>query len=203
MLFRLNTPHSTSSCDVGVGQREANMGSNKGWVGATCCFLLFTVVFLSQKMDVFSVTVTETGFRGEPGMLLFLLPGIVASGLSARGRLRYPFLGALMAMPLCLIILHFWRTPMNAIGLCDERRVLKFDGRVGVFVRLRLVPAVFSLKIKTPKAQGAPLVRMLSMRCRFIETGSLWHRLRNRCNRRCVFRPKRSAEPSQPAYPRF
>lgn len=112
MLFRLNTPHSTSSCDVGVGQREANMGSNKGCVGATCCFLLFTVVFLSQKMDVFSAT--ETGFRGEPGMLLFLLPGIVASGLSARGRLRYPFLGALMAMPLCLIILHFWRTPMNA-----------------------------------------------------------------------------------------
>lgn len=47
-------------------------------------------------------------------MLLFLLPGIVSSGLSARGRLRYTFLGALMAMPLCLIILHFWRAPMNA-----------------------------------------------------------------------------------------
>ncbi|MGL9736284.1 MAG: inner membrane protein YbjM [Symbiopectobacterium sp.] len=30
-------------------------------------------------MDVFSVT--ETGFRREPGMLLFLLPGIVASCL--------------------------------------------------------------------------------------------------------------------------
>ncbi|MBG6247756.1 MULTISPECIES: inner membrane protein YbjM [Symbiopectobacterium] len=88
------------------------MGSNKGGGCNLLFFLLFTVVFLSQKMDVFSTT--ETGFRGEPGMMLFLLPGIVASGLSARGRLRYPFLGELMAMPLCLIILHFWRTPMNA-----------------------------------------------------------------------------------------
>ena len=112
MLFRLNTPSSGPLVGVEARQREANMGSNKGWVGSTCCFLLFTVVFLSQKMDVF--TASETGFRGEPGMLLFLLPGVIASGLSARGRLRYPFIGALTAMPLCLIILHFWRTPMNA-----------------------------------------------------------------------------------------
>lgn len=88
------------------------MGSNKGWVGAACCFLLFTVVFLSQKMDV--VAIAQQGFRGDPGMLLFLLPGIIASGLSARGRLRYPFIGALTAMPLCLVILHLWRTPLNS-----------------------------------------------------------------------------------------
>lgn len=95
------------------GREEGqNMGSNKGWVGAACCFLLFTVVFLSQKMD--TLTVTEEGFRGEPGMLLFLLPGLIAGGLSARGRLRYPFIGALAAMPLCLLILHLWRTPLNS-----------------------------------------------------------------------------------------
>ncbi|MCL2895408.1 inner membrane protein YbjM [Brenneria tiliae] len=82
------------------------MASDKGWVGATCCFLLFTVVFLSQKMNVSDVD----GLHGDPGMLLFLLPGVVASFLSARGRLLYPLIGSLLAMPVCLLVLHFWRT---------------------------------------------------------------------------------------------
>lgn len=88
------------------------MGSNKSWVGGACCFLLFNVVFLSQKMDVLEAS--GDGFRGDPGMLLFLLPGVIASGLSTRGRLLYPFIGALAAMPICLIILHLWRTPLGS-----------------------------------------------------------------------------------------
>ncbi|MBJ7220481.1 MULTISPECIES: inner membrane protein YbjM [unclassified Brenneria] len=89
------------------------MASDKGWVGATCCFLLFTVVFLSQKMNVSDV-VAGDGLRGDFGMLLFLLPGVVASCLSANGRLLYPLIGALVAMPVCLLVLHFWRTPHHS-----------------------------------------------------------------------------------------
>ncbi len=89
------------------------MARNKGWVGATCCFLLFTVVFLSQKIEVSEVAVSD-GLRGSPGMLLFLLPGMVACFLSARGRLLYPLFGALAAMPVCLLVLHLWNTPMRS-----------------------------------------------------------------------------------------
>ncbi|RLM27291.1 hypothetical protein BIY29_03470 [Brenneria alni] len=89
------------------------MASDKGWGGATCCFLLFTVVFLSQKMNA-SDTVAGNGLHGDPGMLFFLLPGMIASFLSARGRLLYPLIGSLTAMPLCLFILHFWRSPPHS-----------------------------------------------------------------------------------------
>ncbi|MCG8708973.1 inner membrane protein YbjM [Brenneria sp. 4F2] len=86
------------------------MASDKGWVGSTCCFLLFTVLFLSQKINVSDV-VTDNSGRGDPGMLLYLLPGVAASCLSARGRLLYPLIGSLIAMPVCLLILYMGRTP--------------------------------------------------------------------------------------------
>ncbi|PWC18673.1 hypothetical protein DDT52_13675 [Brenneria roseae subsp. roseae] len=89
------------------------MTNDKGWVGAACCFLLFIVVFLSQKMDVSDVAAGEN-LLGGPGMLLFLLPGAIASCLSAQGRLIYPLVGALAAMPLCLVVLHLWRTPLDS-----------------------------------------------------------------------------------------
>ncbi|MEH0834963.1 inner membrane protein YbjM [Pectobacterium cacticida] len=83
------------------------------WVGAACCFLLFIAVFLSQKITVSDVE-TNIELRGSPEMLLFLLPGVVACCLSARGRLIYPLFGALTAMPVCLLILHFWTSPMRS-----------------------------------------------------------------------------------------
>lgn len=89
------------------------MTSNKGWIGATCCFILFVVVFLSQKVSVFDA-VDEDKLNGDPGMLLFLLPGVAASCLSARGRLFYPLIGALAAMPVCLILLQAARTPHHS-----------------------------------------------------------------------------------------
>ncbi|MEI7362046.1 inner membrane protein YbjM [Pectobacterium parmentieri] len=89
------------------------MTRNKGWISAICCFLLFTIVFLSQKIDVSDVAVND-GLRGSPGMLLFLLPGMVACLLSARGRLLYPLFGAPAAIPVCLLVLHLWNTPMRS-----------------------------------------------------------------------------------------
>ncbi|MEI7063923.1 inner membrane protein YbjM [Dickeya chrysanthemi] len=84
------------------------MTGNRGWLGVVSCFVLFTLVFLSQKMRIVGTSL-EDGFHGDPGMLLFLLPGMVSSYLSRNRRLRYPLLGAAAAMPLCLLVLQIWR----------------------------------------------------------------------------------------------
>ncbi|MGL5386957.1 MAG: inner membrane protein YbjM [Serratia sp. (in: enterobacteria)] len=79
------------------------------WVGIFSCFLLFSLVFLVQKSG--TVGVTESEHHGETGLLLFILPGFIASYLSSKQRILCPLLGALCAVPLCLIIRHFWLTP--------------------------------------------------------------------------------------------
>ncbi|AIR68222.1 inner membrane protein YbjM [Dickeya fangzhongdai] len=85
-------------------------GNNRGWLGVVSCFVLFTLVFLSQKMRIVGTSL-EDGFRGDPGMLLFLLPGMVSSYLSRNRRLHYPLMGALVAMPICLLVLQLWQFP--------------------------------------------------------------------------------------------
>ncbi|WP_035342342.1 MULTISPECIES: inner membrane protein YbjM [Dickeya] len=84
------------------------MAGSRGWLGIVSCFVLFMLVFLSQKMRIVSASLDE-GFRGDPGMLLFLLPGMVSSYLSRNRRLRYPLAGALVAMPVCLLMLSLWQ----------------------------------------------------------------------------------------------
>ncbi|KAA9001054.1 hypothetical protein FJU30_07290 [Affinibrenneria salicis] len=86
------------------------MAHSKSWVGSLCSFLLFIVVFLSQKMEV--TRAAGNDIQGQPGMLLFLLPGVLASFLSVNGRIIYPLTGALFAAPFCLLIMHFWQMPM-------------------------------------------------------------------------------------------
>ncbi|MFP1728356.1 inner membrane protein YbjM [Lonsdalea quercina] len=81
------------------------MANNKGWIGIISCLVLFTLVFLSQKMMSFKVT-TVQGSNGEPGMLLFLLPGIISSYLTGCDRMRYTLIGSLIAVPLCLWLLR-------------------------------------------------------------------------------------------------
>ncbi|MEH1239984.1 inner membrane protein YbjM [Serratia marcescens] len=71
------------------------MTSYRYWLGILSCFLLFSLVFLGQ----------------QTGLLLFVVPGAIASYLSSRKRLLCPLLGALYALPLCLLIRHFWLTP--------------------------------------------------------------------------------------------
>ncbi|AUH01181.1 hypothetical protein CWC46_15990 [Prodigiosinella confusarubida] len=82
------------------------MAGNRGWVGVVSCFILFTLIFLSQKMVVSSVA--GEALHGDPGMLLFLLPGVVSSCLAGGRRLRYTFIGSLIASLICLLILHLW-----------------------------------------------------------------------------------------------
>lgn len=74
------------------------------WVGAISCFLLFIVVCLSLAFNV------KGAFRasGHPelGLLFFILPGVAASFLSRGGEVIKPLLGAMLAAPLCLVLMR-------------------------------------------------------------------------------------------------
>src|SRR6185437_6711545 len=85
------------------------MASERYWWGILSCFLLFSLVYLGQQSGVFGSTDHE--HRGETGLLLFVIPGMIASYLSSKKRILCPLLGALYALPLCLTIRHFWLTP--------------------------------------------------------------------------------------------
>ncbi len=92
------------------------MTNNRGWVGVVGCFVLFILVFLSQKMTLSRVAIND-GFRGEPGMLLFLLPGLVSCYLSGCRRLKYTLLGALAASLICLLLLQVrWSEPVSFLA---------------------------------------------------------------------------------------
>ncbi|VVA47039.1 inner membrane protein YbjM [Serratia ficaria] len=88
------------------------MAGYRYWLGISSCFLLFSLVFLGQQSGMFGSTDHE--HHGDPGLLLFVIPGAIASYLSSRKRLLCPLLGALYALPLCLVIRHFWLTPSSS-----------------------------------------------------------------------------------------
>ena len=80
------------------------MNNKRNWAGVVSCFLLFTVVCMSLAFNV------KGAFRasGHPelGLLFFLLPGAVASFLSRNGEVVKPLLGAMLAAPLCLLMMR-------------------------------------------------------------------------------------------------
>ena len=80
------------------------MNFKRNWVGVISCFLLFTVVCMSLAFNV------KGAFRasGHPelGLLFFILPGVVASFLSRKGEVVMPLLGAILAAPLCLLLMR-------------------------------------------------------------------------------------------------
>lgn len=51
------------------------MASERYWWGILSCFLLFSLVYLGQQSGVFGSTDHE--HRGETGLLLFVIPGVV------------------------------------------------------------------------------------------------------------------------------
>ena len=80
------------------------MNIKRNWAGVVSCFLLFTTVCLSLAFHV------KGAFRasGHPelGLLFFTLPGAAASFLSRGGEVVKPLLGAMLAAPLCLLLLR-------------------------------------------------------------------------------------------------
>lgn len=86
--------------------QEDYLRSERGWTGVICCFLLFIVVFFSLLLHM------KGAFRssGNPelGLLFFLIPGAVASFISPRRRLLRPLVGAIMAAPMCLVLMRLF-----------------------------------------------------------------------------------------------
>lgn len=82
------------------------MRSERGWAGVICCFILFIVVctFLLLQM--------KGAFRasGHPelGLLFFVIPGAVASFMTSRQRVLLPLVGAILAAPVCLVMMRVW-----------------------------------------------------------------------------------------------
>lgn len=74
------------------------------WVGIICCCVLFTAVFIGVRWNM------RGAFRaaGNPelGLLVFLIPGAIASFFSREERVVEPLIGVMIALPLCLVFLH-------------------------------------------------------------------------------------------------
>ena len=84
----------------------------RNWAGVISCFLLFTVVCMSLAFNV------KGAFRasGHPelGLLFFTLPGAAASFLSRKGEVVKPLLGAMLAAPLCLLLMRLLFVPVRS-----------------------------------------------------------------------------------------
>lgn len=89
------------------------MNIKRNWAGVVSCFLLFTVVCMSLAFNV------KGAFRasGHPelGLLFFILPGAAASFLSRKGEVIKPLLGAMMAAPLCLLMMRLMYVPTRSL----------------------------------------------------------------------------------------
>lgn len=82
------------------------MKSERAWVGITCGFFLFIVVCLLLLLHMKGVF-RATG-NPEVGLLYFLLPGAAASCLSPGRRVIQPLVGAILATPVCLLIMRIF-----------------------------------------------------------------------------------------------
>ncbi|EPK4274734.1 inner membrane protein YbjM [Enterobacter mori] len=89
------------------------MNIKRNWAGVVSCFLLFTVVCMSLAFNV------KGAFRasGHPelGLLFFILPGAAASFLSRKGEVIKPLLGAMLAAPLCLLMMRLMYVPTRSL----------------------------------------------------------------------------------------
>ncbi|WP_435929673.1 inner membrane protein YbjM [Dryocola sp. BD613] len=82
------------------------------WLGIICCFVLFILVFLSLHLCAPGRFITASHM--ELGCLFFVLPGAIASLLVKDGKVMGPLTGALLALPLCLVLAHTILTPVRS-----------------------------------------------------------------------------------------
>ena len=82
------------------------MRSERGWAGVICCFVLFIAVCLYLLMNVGGAF--RASGNPELGLLFFAIPGAVASFFSARQRVFLPLIGAILATPVCLVVMRVW-----------------------------------------------------------------------------------------------
>ncbi|HFZ8995182.1 TPA: inner membrane protein YbjM [Citrobacter freundii] len=88
------------------------MNHKHGWASVICCFVLFIVVWLSLTFHLRGAFRT-CGYP-EIGLLFFTLPGAVASFFSHRGEIIKPLIGAMLAAPLCLVVMRYVFIPTRS-----------------------------------------------------------------------------------------
>jgi Putative inner membrane protein of Enterobacteriaceae. len=84
----------------------------RNWAGVACCFLLFTVVclVLANVKGAF-----RSSGHPELGLLFFILPGIVASFLTRGEAVFKSLIGAVLAAPLCLVVMRWVFVPSRSL----------------------------------------------------------------------------------------
>lgn len=80
------------------------MNIKRNWFGVACCFLLFTAVCVCLTFKVRGAFISA-GYPGL-GLLFFILPGIAASFFSRGGEVIRPLMGAMLAAPVCLVVMR-------------------------------------------------------------------------------------------------
>lgn len=76
------------------------------WTGVAISFVLYSIVFMALRYDMF----TEGGavMQARPGLLMLILPGAAAALTSKETPLTVTLLAAVSATLFCLFILNFY-----------------------------------------------------------------------------------------------
>lgn len=99
-----------SICSHWLGDR---LNIKRNWFGVACCFLLFTAVCVCLTFKVRGAFISA-GYPGL-GLLFFTLPGIAASFFSRGGEVIRPLMGAILAAPVCLVVMRLVFIPSRTI----------------------------------------------------------------------------------------
>jgi len=99
-----------SICPHWQGDR---LNIKRNWFGVACCFLLFTAVCVCLTFRVKGAFMSA-GYPGL-GLLFFTLPGIAASFFSRGGEVIRPLIGAILAAPVCLVVMRMMFIPSRTM----------------------------------------------------------------------------------------
>ncbi|KOC92802.1 inner membrane protein YbjM [Winslowiella iniecta] len=72
--------------------------------GVMTCIMLYCAVFIIARFGMVIESSGET--QVQPGLLLFIFPGVLAGLTSREAPLGVALCGAVVATPLCLLLLH-------------------------------------------------------------------------------------------------
>ncbi|HBV40672.1 MAG TPA: hypothetical protein DEF05_13565 [Erwinia sp.] len=76
------------------------------WTSVAFSFVLYSIVFLAIR---YGMVIEGTAWaQARPGLLMFTLPGAIAALTSKERPLTIALSSALLATPLCLIVLHYY-----------------------------------------------------------------------------------------------
>lgn len=89
------------------------MFKGMSWASVAFSFVLYSIVFLAVR---YGMVIEGTAWaQARPGLLMFTLPGAIAALTSKDHPLTVALLGALLATPLCLIVLHYYSLHYHAL----------------------------------------------------------------------------------------